>query len=98
MKNIGEMFAQRERLLGAGPKRQPAVLEVRHRRVRLHGKMLHPGKSKGVLKNLIGFLEALVNVAVGVTETVAKIGAAEFLRRLVALPHKLTAAGGRLMN
>ena len=95
MKNIGEMFAQRERLLGAGPEREAVAFEIGHGRVRLHGKMLHPRKGKSVFENMIGFLEAGVDIAVGVTKTIAEIGAAEFLGRFVTLPHQFAAAGRR---
>src|SRR5882762_5536707 len=75
MKNLSEMLAQRERFLRAGPKRQPVAFVVGHGRVRLHGKMLHPRKSKSILENMVRLGKAFVDVAFGITEAITEIGA-----------------------
>ena len=40
---------------------------------------------------MICSLETLFHIAFGITETIAKIGAGEFFRRLVVLPHHFAA-------
>ena len=98
MKNLGEMLAQGERLLRAGPKRQPVAFVIGHGRVRLHGKMLHPRKSKSILENMIRLGKAFVDVAFGITEAITEIGAGEFFRRFVMLAHQFAAARRGLMH
>ena len=98
MKNGGEMLAQCERLLSAGPQRDVVSFDVRDGGMRLHGKVLHSRKSKGVFKNVIRFLKTFLDVALGVAKAVAKIAAGKFFRRFVMLCHHLSAAGGAVVH
>ncbi len=98
MKDLGEMLAQGERFLRAGPERQPVAFVIGDGRVRLHGKMLHPRKGKSILENMICLGKAFVDVAFGIAEAITEIGAGEFFRRLVMLAHQFAATRRGLVH
>src|SRR5918994_5456081 len=85
------MVAQRERLLRPGPKSYSPVFDMRDSGVRFHRKVLHSWKGKGVFKNVLRLPESFVHVSVGITETIAKIGAGKLLGSFVMLSHHLAA-------
>src|SRR5262249_39199149 len=98
MENLRQMLAQGERLLRAGPKCDATPVHLGKGRMRLHGKMLHSRKSKGVFKNMICFLKTFLDVALGVAKAIAKIAAGKFFRCFVMLSHHLTAAGRTVVH